>query len=82
MQSPIIAVVAVGMLDAGIGATHISTVFSAINIPGVHHKTLKRREQSVGRVIESAAKRSCQENLLKEPTETLASRGLTDGVCR
>ena len=81
MQSTIIAVVAVGILDAGIGATDISTVFSAMNIPRVHHRTLRRRERSVRKVTESAAKRSCQENLLKGRTETLASCGLTDGVC-
>ena len=48
-----------GMINAGIGPTHLNAVFTAMNIPAWHHKSIKARERSIGKHIESVAKSSC-----------------------
>ena len=60
-----------GMIDAGVGETHFNNILSTMNIPGMHHKTLKRHERSIGSVVESAAKKSCDISLMMERDATL-----------
>lgn len=69
---------AVGMLNAGIGPAQFNTVVSAMNIPPVCPKTLKRREREMGPVIESLAKRSCTCAAKEELEQTTAG---VEGGC-
>lgn len=52
---------AMGMLDVGIGPTHVNSLLTSMNIPAVHENTLKRREREVGEHLETVAKWSCDE---------------------
>ena len=54
------------MLHAGIGETHINNLLAVINVPVIHHKTLKRREREAGQGIENLSKRSFSEALNEE----------------
>ena len=54
------------MLHAGIGETHINNLLVAINVPVIHHKTLKRREREAGQGIEKLSERSFSEALNQE----------------
>ena len=58
-----------GMLNVGIGPTEVNTILGAMNIPGIHHKSLKQRERSMGGVFESSAKQSCKTALMNECNE-------------
>ena len=60
-----------GMINAGVGATHLNFILSTMNIPLVHHTTLKRREKEIGGHIEHAAKRSCTEAVLLERDQAM-----------
>ena len=51
----------------------MNALLGAMNIPGIHHKSLKRRERSMGGVLEAAAKRSCHAALVKECEKTRAA---------
>ncbi|KAL9958594.1 hypothetical protein ACROYT_G035628, partial [Oculina patagonica] len=57
---------AAGMLDAGMGATHVNALLSSINVPVMRDATLKAREREVGPVIETVAKTSCLAGLEAE----------------
>ena len=50
-----------GMLHSGQGATSLNAFLSTLNIPPMHHKTLKRREREAGGKVEDLAKRLCNE---------------------
>ena len=54
------------VVDSGIGEIHINSVLSAINIPPVCHKTLKKCERVVGQALEKGAKESCEKFLEDE----------------
>ena len=43
------------------GPTALSNFKSTLNILPIHHKSLKRRERKIGKVVEKAAKESCIE---------------------
>ena len=43
------------MLHAGIGETHVNNLLTSMNVPPIHHKTLKRREREAGKGIETVA---------------------------
>ena len=51
------------MIDSGIGETHINSVLSAIDIPPVCHKPLKKCERVVDQALEKGAKESCEKFL-------------------
>ena len=59
-----------GMLHAGIGETHVNNLLTAINVPEIHHKTLKRREREAGKGLEALAERTIQEALREEVEKT------------
>lgn len=40
------------MVHAGIGETQLNNLFSAMNVHCINHKTLKERENEIGKVIE------------------------------
>ncbi len=39
------------MINAGIGVTQMNTVMTTLNIPGIHHKSMKQREREVAQGI-------------------------------
>ena len=55
-----------GMLDAGIGATHVNKFLTAIGINPVSNGMLKRREREVGSCVEELAKELCEEAMEEE----------------
>jgi len=68
---PVNTKAAMGMIDAGVGESHINTFFSALNVPVWHPSVVKRYERIVGSAIESTAKDSCQETINLEKKLTL-----------
>jgi hypothetical protein len=40
-----------GMVDAGMGERQINNVLAAVNLPGIHHKSLKKWEREVAESI-------------------------------
>ena len=48
-----------GVIHAGLGWTSVNKLFSALNLPLVHHTTMKCREREVGVKIEELAESSC-----------------------
>nr|XP_006821803.1 PREDICTED: uncharacterized protein LOC102801212 [Saccoglossus kowalevskii] len=46
--------------------THVNNFLASLNIPGIHHKTLKKREREAGVGIENVAKRLCVKALTEE----------------
>ncbi|XP_077988114.1 uncharacterized protein LOC144442609 [Glandiceps talaboti] len=58
--------IATGMINAGIGETHVNTMFSSMSLPTMHNRTLKRKEKLAGEAITHVAKRSCQQALRDE----------------
>lgn len=62
-----------GMIDSGSGVEPINTLLSALNIPTVSDKLLKRHERKVGKAFLSVASESCAKNIDKEIELTLAA---------
>ena len=54
------------MLNAGIGERHVNTLLAGMSVPGIHHKTLKRKEREAGEAIISVAKKSCVDAINEE----------------
>lgn len=59
-----------GMLNTGIGETHLNNLLSVLNVPGISKKTLKKREREVGKNVEAIAKECCEEALQEEIKKT------------
>ena len=69
------------MIDAGIGETHVNNLLTALDIPPVCHKSLKKSERVVGTALERMAHGSCKKNLEEECRLTIgddedASQGI------
>ena len=58
------------MLHAGIGEPHVNNLLTSMNIPPIHHKTLKRRERKAGKGLETVVNRVMAKALLEEVTKT------------
>ena len=54
------------MLIAGMGATHVNNFFMGMNLPYVDPKTLKKKEEEIGPVLQDVARDSCREAQLEE----------------
>ena len=67
-----------GMIHAGIGETHVNNLLSTLNLPSIHHKTLKRKEIEVGKQIQDVARESCSKALFQELS---ASTSNNDSNC-
>ena len=65
--------IALGALNAGIGQTHVNSLFSCLNVPSVNHVTFKVREREVGKAIESVAEASCLESCSEERKRAVAA---------
>ncbi|XP_048749762.1 uncharacterized protein LOC125647095 [Ostrea edulis] len=57
---------AAGMINGGLGETHVNTLLAILNIPGICHANLKEREREVGQKLEEMAIASCSRNLANE----------------
>ena len=60
----------IGMYDAGMGETNVNTFLSALNVPVVADKCLKRYEREVVPEIEKLAEQSCRDAITMEKTLT------------
>ena len=58
------------MLHAGIGESHVNNLFSTLNVPGIHQKSLKRRERGAGKGLEALTKKSVSDALVLEISKT------------
>ena len=63
------------MYHTGMGGTHVNNFLAALDIPGIHHKTLKKREEEVAKYIRDVAKDTCEEALEQEISMTEQSTG-------
>ena len=58
------------MLHAGIGESHVNNLLSALNVPGIHQKSLKRREREAGKGLEALTKKSVSDALVLKILKT------------
>ena len=68
------------MLHAGVGETHVNNLLAAINVPFVHHKTLKRREREAGKGLESLAGKTMEDGLREEVEKRFAYKLLNSSL--
>ena len=61
----------VGMIDAGIGESHVNTFLSAMDVPSYSPQLMKKHERIVGPVIEEVAEESCIQSIRLEKEKTL-----------
>lgn len=54
------------MYHSGSGHTQITNFMSAIEVEGLHHKTMKKREKEVEHQISQVASQSCRDALTEE----------------
>jgi len=54
------------MLNIGIGATHVQNFLAALNVPSMHHKSIRTREKDMGKKILEVAAESCKDEEEKE----------------
>ena len=58
---------AVGMVHAGMGPADVNSFLSSLNLPTVHHSSLKNLERKfVGPSLEALAKKSCSDAVNEE----------------
>ncbi|XP_024870032.1 uncharacterized protein LOC112453480, partial [Temnothorax curvispinosus] len=62
---------AFGMIDAGIGPTHLNTFLTSIDLPSIAPKSLKIHERRIGKAIEEVAKESCLKGIQLEKNLTV-----------
>lgn len=55
-----------GMINSGMGPRHVNTFLTACDIPPINHKTIAKKENIIGQVIEEEAKKSCARSLEEE----------------
>ena len=54
------------MWDTGIGSDHVNRFLGDINLPGIHHKSLRRREKEVLHHLEDCSRKSCKKAMEEE----------------
>ncbi|KAF4514002.1 UNVERIFIED_CONTAM: hypothetical protein B566_EDAN018654 [Ephemera danica] len=80
---PVNMKLALGMIDGGVGATHINSILSSLNVPTVAPSLLQRHENVVGPAIHTVATESCIQAAEYERSLTLADFGTEAGfTCR
>lgn len=57
------------MYHAGMGHTHVESFLTTMEVPCLHHKTMKRREKEVAVHVRKVAEKSCEDVLEKEKKE-------------
>lgn len=55
-----------GMINSGMGPSHVNTFLTACNIPPINHKTIAKKENIIGQIIEEEANKSCARSLEEE----------------
>lgn len=60
------------MVHAGIGETQLNNLFAAMNVHCINHKTLKERENEIGKVIEDEVSVSEEKFLQEEVSKSLS----------
>nr|XP_006819930.1 PREDICTED: uncharacterized protein LOC102802238 [Saccoglossus kowalevskii] len=68
----------VGIIHTGIGERQFNLLLSVLNIPGIHHKSLKEREREAGTVLCNIAQESCKK-IIEEETLKTKKRNLDCG---
>lgn len=64
-----------GCLDSGIGHEQIKNWLTGMNLPTIHHNTMKRAEKKVGPAFELNANESCIGYIQEEIRLTLIKKG-------
>ena len=59
-----------GIIDSGLGETHVTKFLSSLGIKPLHHRALKTGEMETGVQIERFAKESCRTALFEEASLT------------
>ena len=59
------------MYHAGLGQRHLSNFMSALEIPSLHHKSLKAREREIAPTMTKVAEESCRKALEEERNLTM-----------
>ena len=54
------------MITCGIGGAQVNGLLDTMNIPGITHTKLKKREREVGETLCKTAEESCRKSLEKE----------------
>ncbi|XP_014471570.1 PREDICTED: uncharacterized protein LOC106742804 [Dinoponera quadriceps] len=62
---------ALGMIDAGIGETHVNSLLTSMDVPSIGPKTIKIHERVVGKAIEEVAEGSCLKSIQLEKKLTV-----------
>lgn len=60
------------MVHAGVGETQLNNLFAVMNVHCINHKTLKERENEIGKVIEDEVSVS-EEKFLQEEVSKSSS---------
>lgn len=68
------------MLNIGVGATHVQNFLGALNIPCLHHKSMKALEDVMGKKVIEVAEKSCEEALAKEKECSEAGNNKVQGT--
>lgn len=68
------------MLHASVGETNVNNLLAAINVPFVHHKTLKRREREAEKGLESLARKTVEDALREEIENRFAYKLLNSSL--
>lgn len=63
------------MVNSGMGVSHVNSFLTGLNLPGIHHKSMKAREREVGRAVKTVARESCNK-ALQEGIERSMGKGL------
>lgn len=58
------------MLNIGVGATHVQNFLAALNVPCLHHKAIRKLEDTMGKTVIEVAQKSCQEALDNEKAQS------------
>ena len=59
------------MYHAGLGQRHVSNFMAALEIPSLHHKSMKAREREIAPSMKKVAEESCKKALQEEIDLTL-----------
>ena len=58
------------MLNIGVGATHVQNFLAALNVPCLHHKSIRALEDVMGKKVIEVAEKSCRDALDDEKAQS------------
>ena len=56
------------MINAGVGVQQINNILAELNVPPVHHTTIKKSEREIGTSFEAVSQNSCDQAIEEELT--------------